>query len=384
MSLRPQQQVVHAVRQWIESGDLKVNDALPSQRDLATSLGVNRRTVKRALDLLSEQGYVRSQGNSSTIVRVEPRDVELLAGAVGLITPFSEELDDEAVDESCLMAITMGLMQGLRRGRCHVIALNSDHLDLEHIRRMIDAGLGGLVMSELNWTSERRAALRSLIREKCLPAAMVGGGPTDIAALRVCSDHREGADMLVEHLAGRGCRRILMIGSEPLSRHWMAERYAGYREGMDRAGLPAREYVEVRDLPWQTKDDADLFWLRVRMFAGYLAEHLSGPQPIDAILAINDPESFVVSAALRFFECEPGRDVLVAGYDNTGPRRFERQLEPAMPVATIDKFNRRLGQEAAALWLKTRDRPDLSPQTRRIKPSLVVLDGQEGQKAHDS
>ncbi len=74
------------MRQAIESGLLQVGDALPSERDLAETLGLSRVTVRKAISGLVTEGLLSQQQGAGTFVapRVEQ--------ALSLLTSFSEDM----------------------------------------------------------------------------------------------------------------------------------------------------------------------------------------------------------------------------------------------------------------------------------------------------
>jgi GntR family transcriptional regulator/MocR family aminotransferase len=61
-------QIVHALIHEIERGRLKAGNFLPSSRELAESLGVNRKTVVLAYEDLMSQGWLTSTGTRGTVV----------------------------------------------------------------------------------------------------------------------------------------------------------------------------------------------------------------------------------------------------------------------------------------------------------------------------
>lgn len=61
-------QIVHALIHEIQRGRLQPGTYLPSTRDLATTLGVNRKTIVIAYDELVAQGWLASEGTKGTIV----------------------------------------------------------------------------------------------------------------------------------------------------------------------------------------------------------------------------------------------------------------------------------------------------------------------------
>ena len=64
----PYVQIVEQIRGFIERGDLKPDDALPTVRQLAGDLGVAPNTVARAYTELADAGWVTSEGRRGTRV----------------------------------------------------------------------------------------------------------------------------------------------------------------------------------------------------------------------------------------------------------------------------------------------------------------------------
>lgn len=61
-------QLYERLRTEIESGEFGPGDVLPSERALAAEYGINRETVRRAIQLLAIEGIVRSYQGSGTLV----------------------------------------------------------------------------------------------------------------------------------------------------------------------------------------------------------------------------------------------------------------------------------------------------------------------------
>jgi GntR family transcriptional regulator len=69
------------LRGLIELGDLKGGDALPSERDLAQAAGLSRVTVRKALEVLTDEGLIaRRQGAGSFVTRQIEQPASVLIG----------------------------------------------------------------------------------------------------------------------------------------------------------------------------------------------------------------------------------------------------------------------------------------------------------------
>ena len=64
----PFQQIIEQLRAFIERGDLRTGDSLPTVRQLAGDLGVAPNTVARAYAELQDAGWLTSEGRRGTHV----------------------------------------------------------------------------------------------------------------------------------------------------------------------------------------------------------------------------------------------------------------------------------------------------------------------------
>ncbi|MGY3779099.1 GntR family transcriptional regulator [Isobaculum melis] len=62
------QHIVHIVSERIKNDEYNFQYALPNQQELATEFGVSRMTVKKALDILKEEGVIYSSRGLGTFV----------------------------------------------------------------------------------------------------------------------------------------------------------------------------------------------------------------------------------------------------------------------------------------------------------------------------
>jgi GntR family transcriptional repressor for pyruvate dehydrogenase complex len=86
------EEIVNQIKQLISNGELKPGDRIPSERELATMLGVSRPSVREAIMVLEAMGFLESRQGGGTYVKaltegsimdplaklIEKRDPELL------------------------------------------------------------------------------------------------------------------------------------------------------------------------------------------------------------------------------------------------------------------------------------------------------------------
>ena len=80
-------QIKQNIRELIENEHLKVDELLPSERDLGEFYGVNRLTVRQAITELVSEGYLRRQRGVGTFV-AQPK----LNQSPGIIFGFSDRM----------------------------------------------------------------------------------------------------------------------------------------------------------------------------------------------------------------------------------------------------------------------------------------------------
>ena len=62
------EQIVLEIERYVSLGILKPNEKMPSVRAMATDLGVNPNTVKKAYDILEEKGVIETFSTKGTFI----------------------------------------------------------------------------------------------------------------------------------------------------------------------------------------------------------------------------------------------------------------------------------------------------------------------------
>ena len=371
--------LAESLRLRIASGDLKPGDRLPSFAEMRAQQGITQPTMERAHALLERDGLIRREQGRGTFV-LDPaappapsRSLSLMGHTVAILTADEQGASQYGHRYSGWREyITGGAVDAARDARLHALTVHPDRLDEAGLADLVAAQPAGIAVMEIEGMSGKLLSTIETLASSGIPLALYGNPPEFAGHDRVTSDQEAGANALTRWMIAAGRRRILQVWPAPADGYWYAERLAGYRRAMEEAGL---EPLSPLLVPLHVPDyhGRERFEHLSRAYAGYLAGAVLGADPCDAILASSDGDVFAIGAACRLLQRDPGRDILIAGYDNYWQESDERDWEATVPAVTIDKDNRALG---AALIELLRERassrlPD-GPQHRRIAPKLVV------------
>ena len=87
------QQVAEHLKRQILLGTVQDGDPMPSRRELAAQTGINPNTAQKSYHLMMEEGYVRTEGNNGSTVRLTPELYAWIEDQMirGLVQQFVED-----------------------------------------------------------------------------------------------------------------------------------------------------------------------------------------------------------------------------------------------------------------------------------------------------
>ena len=87
------QQVAEHLKRQILLGTVQDGDPMTSRRELAAQTGINPNTAQKAYHLMMEEGYVRTEGNNGSTVRLTPELYAWIEDQMtrGLVQQFVED-----------------------------------------------------------------------------------------------------------------------------------------------------------------------------------------------------------------------------------------------------------------------------------------------------
>ncbi|MFI8455402.1 LacI family DNA-binding transcriptional regulator [Kitasatospora sp. NPDC085464] len=328
----------------------------PTLEEVAARAGVGRGTVSRVINgssRVSEQAKETVGRAIAELGYVPDRAARALAGsrtdAVALVVPESEA---RLFAEPYFLDIIRGVSAELGSAdKQLLLTLIRTEQERQRFEQYLAAQrVDGVLLVSVH----RDDPLPDQVRALGLPTVLNGRRSPHEPVAYVDSDNVGAGRSAVEHLAGRGRRRIATI-TGPSDMDAAEGRLAGYRQGLAAAGLPADEgLVAVGDF---TEDGG----------RRAMRELLARCPDLDAVFAASDLMAVGALAVLRARGLDVPGDVALVGVDDSP---VARHLDP--PLTTVRQPIEQMGRTMAGLLLRQIAGEDVEPSRLVLPTELVV------------
>jgi len=156
-----QEYALTKLREIIDSQAIQAGERLPTERKLAEQFGVGRRTVRRALDLLEQEGRIKRRQGQGTFVDGPDSLGQDITGILGA-APFMENASPVEVMEARLTVEPMlAQLAAMRASKCDIEKLSAlaeetrvtkcaaqyERADTDFHRRVVCAAKNSLFLS---------------------------------------------------------------------------------------------------------------------------------------------------------------------------------------------------------------------------------------------
>lgn len=331
--------VYDALKARIASGELPPGGKLPSEKELTDAFSVSGITVKKALNMLAEQGLVARIPGRGTFVRdqeaaasarAKPRLVgvilEHVASPFGLTMMY--ELDRLLTQAGDRMIVRFSYCDRAR--------------ETEEIAFLRSLGVRGLIVMPSHGQNYNPEILKLVLSE--FPMILIDKKLDGIDVPSVRTDNQAALRDLVAYLARSGRRRIGLIATVEGNATSTVERRRGFRQGLREAGLAdgpecVLPFERAPETPEGYEDAA-------RRIEQYLARYQA---ELDAVVCTEYsilPKVVRAAAALdldltkRIEVCSvDGDDLAPAGYTFTHMKQDEVAIAERAAALLLERMN---------------------------------------------
>lgn len=338
-------QVYDDIRRRIDDGEWSLGDRLPNETQLTEHYHVSAITVKRALDMLRDDGFViRRPGVGTVLHQTSPREKTVIpASAPALlgcvVTSFDDTFGTRVIEGMLDEAADSHLIVKRSAGR--------SELEEKHLAGLVDVGAKGIILHPASSDFIPPTVLRLIARR--LPIVILDRVFDGVPVSSVSSDNVAGAQEATSYLFSRGHERVAFIGS-PSGVSSMRDRRRGF------AAAHAAHHVVLRE--------SDIF-LRVRStipsasvsvdedIAG-LREFLRAHRDITACVVAEYNEAVLVREACRLEGLDVPGDLSIVCFDHP-----EAESDKGLFRFThVRQDQRGMGRTAVRTLLTLLEQPD--------------------------
>ena len=314
------QDIAEEIKQKILHEEYEVNTTIPSEFKLQEIYDVSRHTIRQAIAVLVNEGYLRKEKGSGTYVddsyKTEKAPLNRTK-TIGVITTY--------LSDYIFPSIIRGIENELRKSGYSLLlaSTNNDHeLEKECLKKMIAYGVDGLIVEPTKSNQYNpNLALYVDLRE-------------DLNAYYICLDDVKVGFMAAEYLIKKGHQRLLFITK-------IDDLQGKYRM---KGFISACEQYNVRFLT----EDIITFTTETReTIAEKTVQRLKEEQALDGIICYNDQIASLLLDKLTENGYQIPDDLSIVGTDDSSLSHLGNKK-----LTTLTHPKEKLGQDAAR-WIVT-------------------------------
>ncbi len=343
------------LKDQILSGQIKPGDKIPSENQLASSYKISRHTVRKALAILENEGYLSAEHGRGTFCSERMRH-QKNSKNIAVITTYISDY------------IFPRLIQGMDRvltDKGYSIILkntgNSRQKEAQCLEDILTKDVDGLIIEpSKSQIVCRNMHLYERLDKYQIPYIFIQGSyPQMKHKPTILLDDVRGMYLAVSYLIGLGHRRIVGIFKADDSQG--EQRHKGYIQALQEAGI---SYDPELVIWFHTEDRKVKPSVMLKLM-------LSEGKRVDAVACYNDQIAVEVIHALTEYGCRVPEDISVTGYDNS-----VMSYSGTLSLTTVAHPQETMGEMAAELLLEQiQGIPEEdSKVSRLIEPELVIRD----------
>lgn len=348
-------ELMEDLHQKIISGEIRPGEKLPSENELSAEYGVSRQTVRKALQILQNDGYIYAEHGRGTFCSEMMRHTRSSRNIAVVTTYLSDYIFPRIVQGIDRVFTENGYSILLKNTR------NSRSLEAKCLEELLQKDIDGLIIEpSKSQIFCRHVNLYEMLDEYKIPYVFIQGVHAQMKDRpQILLDDCRGGYLVTQHLTSLGHRRIVGIFKSDDTQG--QQRHKGYVQALQEAGIAYDPDLVV----WfYTEDRKTHPYEKIRQMA-----EERGSQPFDAVVAYNDQIAIEVIRALNDMGLSVPEDVSVTGYDDS-----YLAATCKVPLTTVSHPQERLGEMAAELLLKIIREGSLKEGESHvlIEPELIV------------
>ena len=347
------QELTEQLRLQIVSGEIAPGQKLPSENTLSAQYQVSRQTVRKALAILQNEGYIYAEHGRGTFCSEMMRHAHPSKNIAVVTTYLSDYIFPRVIQGIDDVLTGAGYSIVLKNTK------NSRTREAECLQEILSKDIDGVIIEpSKSQIFCRHMNLYEQLEKSHIPYVFIQGCfPQMKDKPHVLLDDFQGGYMITKYLLDNGHRSIAGIfKADDIQGQ---NRHRGYVQALQEAGM----LYDPDKVIWFHTEDR-----KVHPREGILRLLAKGIS-LDAVVCYNDQIAMQIIPALASRGIRVPEDISVTGYDNSC-----MAMGDGFHLTTIVHPQEKLGEMAAQLLLSLLQGEILQPEERRIliQPELVV------------
>ena len=346
--------LVEDLKRQIMSGEIRPGDKISSENVLAKEYDISRQTVRKAIDILRNEGFLYAEHGRGTFCS----DMIKQEGNSGNIAVVMTYLSDYIFPY-----IIRGIDEVLEKEE-YSILLKSTHnyrkVEAKCLEELVKKNIDGLIIEpSKSQIAFKNHDIFSMLERYRVPFVFVQGvyhGMEDKPY--VLLDDEKGGYLITKHLIELGHKRI--VGVFKADDRQGQNRHSGYVRALQEAGI----WYDPSLVVWFHTED-------MQSLPQEMIQEIVSKEQIDAVVSYNDRIAIQIINALEEVGVNIPEDISVTGFDDS---EFAKNLK--VPLTTIKHPQRKIGEAAAELLIKLMKGYAVEDDKLHImmEPKLVIRD----------
>lgn len=344
--------LMEELKEEIISGRIQPGEKLPSENQFTVQYSLSRHTVRKALSLLEQEGYIEACHGKGTFCSEKMRHMKKSRN-IAVVTTY--------ISDYIFPRLIQGIDNVLSEQGYSIILKNtgnSRQKEAKYLEELLQKDIDGLIIEpSKSQLSCRHPGLYENLEKYQIPYIFIQGIYTEMKDKpHILMDDARGGYLVTKYLLEQGHRRI--TGFFKADDIQGIQRHKGYVRALQEAGIPYDPDLVV----WFHTEDRRS---KPSMMVKEMVKTGSLPH---GIVCYNDQIAVQVIESLEDCGLQVPKDISVTGYDNS------LYAQRGTGITTIAHPQERLGEMAAELILEKINgvSEEDSKVERLIQPELIV------------
>ena len=339
----------HDLEEQIHRGELRAGDRVPSENQLAADYQVSRQTVRKALAILEQEGYIYAMHGKGTFVSERLRPGHKSHNIAVVTTYLSDYIFPRVIQGIDDVLTAEGYSILLKNTH------NSRSQEARCLEELLQKDIDGVIIEpSKSQISCRHLHLYEQLESYGIPYVFIQGCFDRMEDRpQVLMDDCRGGYMITKYLLDNGHRSIAGIFKADDGQGRM--RYAGYTKALMEHSLK----IKNRQILWVDSEDIR----EMEMASDRVLKRLDG---CTACVCYNDEIASKLVKVLQSAEVKVPDQISVIGIDNSSLARFSE-----VPITSVNNPANEIGKCAAQIILDKIDK-NMEMYSAEFAPELVM------------